>query len=179
MTYHIIWVSIYGINTFENCLKWFVYINTLLPCIAWVRMERFSRFLRILVTTMYFKDRNLISKTVYCKRCLMVCKNNCSLRISDILDKAGRKTRKRNNTGNCKALCVSCKRNKEFSYMLILFLLKLHDASTSSSCKHNDAIFFNAEILLNFSQIFTMEITWSWNQKIILCNNFWTCFYLR
>ena len=44
-------------NTFENYLKWVVYINTLSSCIAWIGMEICSTFLRILATTMYFKDR--------------------------------------------------------------------------------------------------------------------------
>ena len=64
----------YNMNTFENCLKWVVYINTLSSCNTWIGMEICSTFLLILVTTMYFKDRKLISKTVYCYSCSMVCK---------------------------------------------------------------------------------------------------------
>ena len=61
-------------EVFQNCLKWVVYINTLFsPCIAWIGMESCLKFC-ILITAVYFKDRNQISKTVYCISCLVVCK---------------------------------------------------------------------------------------------------------
>ena len=92
-------LSINSINTFENCLKWVVYINTLWsPCIAWESCSNFAY-----PTTVYFNYRKWIYKTVYCIRCLMVFKTNFCSEFSDIPSKAGR------NTGNWKALCVSRK----------------------------------------------------------------------
>ena len=44
-----------------------------------------------LITTVYFKDQNWISKTVYCIRCLMVCKVTFCSKFPDIPDKTGRK----------------------------------------------------------------------------------------
>ena len=59
-------ISLYSINTFENFLKWVIYINTLQsPCIAWEGTKSCSKFLRNLVTVVHFTDRNWISKSVY------------------------------------------------------------------------------------------------------------------
>ena len=66
MIYRTIWISVYSINTFENLLKWVVYISTMWsPCIDCIGKKSCSKFLRNLVTTMYFTDRNWNSKTVY------------------------------------------------------------------------------------------------------------------
>ena len=54
--------------------------------------------LRILVTTVYFKDQNWISKTLYCISCSMVCKITFYSEFPDILNKAGRVTRRRTQT---------------------------------------------------------------------------------
>ena len=63
--------------------------------IAWVEMERCSNFwLRILIRVVYFKDRNWISKTVYCISCLVVCKIAFCSEFPNIPDNAGRKTRR-------------------------------------------------------------------------------------
>ena len=68
MIYHTIWISIHSINTFENCLKQAIYIDTLQSLfIAWIWMKSWSKYLRMLVTTVHFTDRNLISETVYCR----------------------------------------------------------------------------------------------------------------
>ena len=39
------------------------------------RNRKLLKFLRILITTVYFKDRDWISKTVYCINCLMIKRN--------------------------------------------------------------------------------------------------------
>ena len=45
-------------KVFQNCLKWVFYINTLFSlCIAWIGMESCLKFC-ILITAVYFKDRN-------------------------------------------------------------------------------------------------------------------------
>ena len=59
-------ISLYRINTFDNFLKWVVYINTLQsPFIACKGMKNCWKFLYNLVTTAHFTDRNWISKSVY------------------------------------------------------------------------------------------------------------------
>ena len=59
------------------------------------RNGKLLKFLRILITAVYFKDRNWITKTVYCIACSMVCKIMYCSEFPDIPDKAGRKTRRR------------------------------------------------------------------------------------
>ena len=86
-------------EVFENCLKWVVYINTLFsPCYRLGRNGKLLKFLRILITVVYFKGRNLISKTVYCICCLVVFKITFCSEIPGIPDNAGRKTRRRRRT---------------------------------------------------------------------------------
>ena len=70
-------------EVFENCLKWLNTVGNLL------------KVLRILTTVLYFKDQNLISKTLYCMSCLVVGKMVFCSKFPDIPDNAGRKTRKR------------------------------------------------------------------------------------
>ena len=83
-------------EVFENCLKWVVYINTLFsPCYRLGRNGKLLKFLRILITVVYFKDRNWMSKTVYCISCLVVCKIVFCSEFPDIPDNAGRQTRRR------------------------------------------------------------------------------------
>ena len=62
-------------------------------------MESCWNFWRILITTVYFKDQNWISKTMYCISCSMVCKTIFCSEFLNILDKAGRKTRRRRRRG--------------------------------------------------------------------------------
>ena len=79
---------------FQNCLKWVVYIYTLfLPCIAWI--GRLFKFLRILITAVYFKDRNWMFKTLYCISCSEACKIGFWPEFPDIPDNAGKVTRRR------------------------------------------------------------------------------------
>ena len=82
-------------EVFENCLKWVAYINTLFsPCYRFGRNRKLLKFLNILITVVYFKDRNWISKTGYCIRCLVVCKRVFCSKFPNIPDNAGRKTRR-------------------------------------------------------------------------------------
>ena len=53
------------------------------------------KFLRVLLTLMYFKDRNWISKTVNCISCSVVCKIVFCSEFPDIPDNAGKVTRRR------------------------------------------------------------------------------------
>ena len=43
---------------FQNFVKWFVYIYTFVACITLIGMKSCIKFLRILVTTVYFEDQN-------------------------------------------------------------------------------------------------------------------------
>ena len=63
-------------------------------CIAWClgRNGKLLKFLSILIATVYFKDRNRISKTGHCISCSMVCKIIFCSEFLNIPDKAGRKT---------------------------------------------------------------------------------------
>ena len=69
-----------------------------MPCMTWIGMKNCSRLLYIVVTTMHFKDRNWISKTMYCS-CGTIdrrkvfklfsswdhCQRSSTLQISDTL----------------------------------------------------------------------------------------------
>ena len=86
-------------EVFENCLKWVVYINTLFsPCYRLGRNGKLLKFLRILITVVYVKERNWISKTVYCTSSLLVCKIVFCSEFPNIPDNAGRKARTRRRT---------------------------------------------------------------------------------
>ena len=63
--------------------------------IAWIGMECCSNFLCILITVMYFKDRNWISKILNCISCSVVCKIVFCSEFPDIRDNAGKVTRRR------------------------------------------------------------------------------------
>ena len=54
--------------------------------------------MRIPITVVYFKDRNWLSKTVNCINCLMVYKIVFYSKFPDILDSAGKDTRRRTRT---------------------------------------------------------------------------------
>ena len=83
-------------EVFENCLKWVAYINTLFsPCYRLGRNGKLLKCLRILITVVYFKDRNWICKTVYCISSLVVCKIAFCSEFPNIPDSGGRKTRRR------------------------------------------------------------------------------------
>ena len=59
------------------------------------RNRKFLKCLRILITVVFFKDRNWICKTVYCSSSFVVCKITFCSEFPDISDSAGRKTRRR------------------------------------------------------------------------------------
>ena len=85
-------VFLVGFSPFLPFTDW---RNPTILAYAWIRLESCSKFLSILVITMYFKDRNWISKTVYYNNYSMVCKIIFRSEFPDIPDKVGRKTRKR------------------------------------------------------------------------------------
>ena len=86
-------------KVFQKCLKLVVYINTLLsPLYRLDRNGRLHKFLRILITTLYFKDLNWISETVFCGICLMVCKIVFCSEFPDMPDNTGKVTRIRRRT---------------------------------------------------------------------------------
>ena len=83
-------------EVFENCLKWVAYISTLFsPCYHLGRNGKLLKCLRILITVIYFTDRNWIFKTVHCISSLGACKIASCSEFPDIPDRAGRKTRRR------------------------------------------------------------------------------------
>ena len=86
-------------EVFQKCLKWVVYINTLLsPLYHLDRNGRLLKSLRILITTVYFKDQNWISETMFCISCPMVCKVVFCSKFPDILDNTGKVMRRRRRT---------------------------------------------------------------------------------
>ena len=68
------------LNTFKSILKWFVFIwsnycNRMHRLTSWWEgMEKLDIFTYCTVTVACFTDQNWITKTVYCIRCVMVCK---------------------------------------------------------------------------------------------------------
>ena len=96
-----------------NCL----HQHTVIAFYRLDRNEKLLKFLRILIKAMYFKDRNWISKTMYCISCSMVCKIVFCSEFSDVPDKASRKARKRRRT-QFYANAIRC----EWRYLEILSL---------------------------------------------------------
>ena len=89
------------------CLHWHTVI-------ALYRLDRNGKLLillRILITAVYFKDRNWISKTVCCISNGL--ENSFLLRILWYSRWGWQSHNNKKNADNCKALCVSCKRNKQ------------------------------------------------------------------
>ena len=92
MIYRTIWVSFKCFKTVWSEL----FISTLFsPCRY--RLDRngmLLKFLRVLISVMYFKDRNWITKTVYCISCSVVCKIVFCSEFPVIPDTAGKVTRR-------------------------------------------------------------------------------------
>ena len=89
MIYHTIWVSIYSLKCFKTVWSGLFTSTLFLPCSY--RLDKngtLLKFLRILITVMYFKDRNWISKTVNCISCSVVCKIVFCSEFPDIPDNA-------------------------------------------------------------------------------------------
>ena len=76
-----------------DCLHQYTVANRLIT--SYRLNGKLLKFLRILITAVYFKDLKWISKTMYCISCSMVCKIIFCSEFPDIPDKAGRKTRRR------------------------------------------------------------------------------------
>ena len=94
MIYRTIWVSIYSFKCFKTVWSGLFTSTLFSPCSY--RLDRngmLLKFLRILITVMYFKDRNWISKTVNCISCSVVCKIVFCSEFPDIPDNAGKVTR--------------------------------------------------------------------------------------
>ena len=93
MIYHTIWVSVYGLKCLKTVRSWLLtsahYSRLLSLGYKW----KVAQILCILTTAAYFMDLKLISKTVYCIACSVVCKIVFSSKFSDIQDNAGRVTR--------------------------------------------------------------------------------------
>ena len=89
MIYRTIWVSIYSFKCFKTVWSGLFTSTLFSPCSY--RLDRngmLLKFLRILITVMYFKDRNWISKTVNCISCSVVCKIVFCSEFPDIPDNA-------------------------------------------------------------------------------------------
>ena len=81
---------------FEVGCQWVVCGCAVSPCSY--RLDRngmLLKFLHVLITHMYFKDRNWISKMVNCINCSFVCKIVFCSEFRDISDNAGKTTRRR------------------------------------------------------------------------------------
>ena len=77
---------------FENCLKWFLYIDTLIWRYYHLGSnEKLLKYLGILKAVVYLKDQNWISKTVYCISCLVVCTIVFCSEFPDIPNNDGRR----------------------------------------------------------------------------------------
>ena len=89
MIYRTIWVSIYSFKCFKTVWSG-LFTSTLFSSCSY-RLDRngmLLKFLRTLITVMYFKDRNWISKTVNCISCSVVCKIVFCSEFPDIPDNA-------------------------------------------------------------------------------------------
>ena len=104
MIYRTIWVSIYSFKCFKTVWSGLFTSTLFSPCSY--RLDRngmLLKFLRILITAMYFKTVSLfwISKTVNCISCSVVCKIVFCSELPDVQDNAGkvtRRTRRRRRT---------------------------------------------------------------------------------
>ena len=75
MIYHTIWVRIYSFKCFKTVWSGFFTSTLFSSCSCSLdRNGMLLKFLRILRTVVYFKDRDWISKIVNCISCSVVCK---------------------------------------------------------------------------------------------------------
>ena len=92
-----IWVSIHSLKCFKTVWSR-LFISThcshLVTSYRLDRNGRLLKLLRILITVVYFKDRNWLPKTVSCISCLVVCKIVFCSKFPDIPDNAGKGTRR-------------------------------------------------------------------------------------
>ena len=95
MIYRTVWVSIYSFKCFKTVWSGLFTSTLFSPCSYHLdRNGMLLKFLRILITVMYFKDRNWISKTVNCISYSVVCKIVFCSEFPDIPDNAGKVTRR-------------------------------------------------------------------------------------
>ena len=123
MIYHTIWVSIHSFKCFKTVWSG-LFTSTLFSSCSY-RLDRngmLLKFLRTLITVMYFKDRNWISKTVNCISCSVVARKRifCS-EFADIPDNAGKVTRKRRRT-QVIAKCYAFHANAKISADILIFI---------------------------------------------------------
>ena len=105
MIYHTIWVSIHSFKCFKTIWSGLLTSTLFSPCsYLLVRNGMLLKFLRILITPMYFKERNGIFKTVNCISCSMVCKIDFCSEFPDIPYNAGKVTRRRRRRRRTKAI---------------------------------------------------------------------------
>ena len=124
-------------EVFENCLKWIPYINTLFsPCCRLGRNGTLLKCLRILITVVYFRDREWVCKTVYYSfiLCIKVCKIAFCSEFPDIAESSGRKT-KRRRRGKTQAI-AACYAFHTNAINKIHNILSSHNALLQSLLKH-------------------------------------------
>ena len=93
MIYRTIWLSIYSFKSFKTIWSGLFTSTLFSPCsYRFDRNGMLLKCLRILITAMYFKDRNCISKTVNCISCSVVCKIVFFPKFPDIPDQVGKVT---------------------------------------------------------------------------------------
>ena len=114
MIYRTIWVSIYSFKCFKTVWSG-LFTSTLFSSCSY-RSDRSGmllKFLRILITLMYFNDQKGIPKTVNCISCSMVYKIVFCSEFPDIPDNTGRfwmtqshekEKKEKKNTGNCRKI---------------------------------------------------------------------------
>ena len=129
MICHTIWVSKYSFKCFKTVWSGLFASTLFSPCSYHLdRNGMLLKFLRILITIRYFKDRNWISKTVNCISCSLVCKIVFCSEFPDIPGKAGKVTIRRKRTqaiAKDYVFHANAIRQLIFSYIYILVQLRV------------------------------------------------------
>ena len=95
MIYRTIWVSIYNFKCFKTVWSGLLTSTLFSPCKYCLdRNEMLLKFLYILITVIYFKERHWISKMANCISCSVVCKIVFCSEFPDIPIKAGKVTKR-------------------------------------------------------------------------------------
>ena len=150
MIHRTIWVSIYSFKYFKTVWSG-LFTSTLFSPYSY-RLDRngmLLRFLRILVTVMYFKDRNWVSKTVNCISCLVVCKIAFYSEFPTIPDNAGKVTRRtrrrrRRTQAIAKRYAIHANAINEEYFLNTLFCYTF----TSKSLKYNNTRYLNLSSII-------------------------------
>ena len=114
------------------------------PCIAWIGMKGCSKFLRILVTTVHFMDRNWISETVYFGK---KCFSNITL-LSYVLFVL---------SFLCEAFHGKCRLKCLWTVRLTSLIRKRITAFRSSRLQ----MFFKISVLKNFTIVTGKHLYWN------------------